>query len=85
LFNKDVVFNPRVYNNLAETANFWLVDKLSILSFWALSLLNMYWFSLISKKAINTAFGYDVFEYRPNKNDAFYLEIEKIQNSLALK
>lgn len=85
LFNKDVVFNPDVYTNLAKTANFWLVDKLSILSFWSLSLLNMYWFSLISKKAINTAFGYDVFEYRPNKNDAFYLEIEKIQNSLALK
>jgi len=62
-----------------------MVDKLTILSFWSLGLLNMYWFSLIGKKTINTAFGYDVFEYRPNKNDEFYLEIEKIQNSLASK
>ena len=85
LFNKNILLNSNFYSNIAKNANFLMVDKLTILSFWSLGLLNMYWFSLIGKKTINTAFGYDVFEYRPNKNDEFYLEIEKIQNTLASK
>ena len=82
LFNKNVLFNSEVYSNLSKTANFWMVDKISIISFWSLGLLNLYWFSLISKKTINMAAGYDVFKYRPNKKDAFYLEIEKIRSKI---
>jgi len=85
LFNKNILFSSDFYSNIVKTGNFLMLDKLTILSFWALGLLNIYWFLLIGKKTINTAFGYNVFEYRPNKNDEFYLEIEKIQNSLASK
>lgn len=79
LFNKNILFNSDFYSNITTNANFLMVDKLTILSFWSLGLLNIYWFCIISKKAINTAFGYNVFEYRPSKTDPFYLEIEKIK------
>lgn len=82
LFNKNILFNPDFYNNLSNTANFWMLDKISIAVFWILGFLNLYWFAIVSKKAVNMAAGRDVFEYNPDINDPFLLKIEEIKGTL---
>ena len=59
-----------------------LTDKIGLMSLWTIGLLNYYWFILITKKAINVAFGYDVFKYRPDKNDPFLKQIAEINQLL---
>lgn len=59
-----------------------LIDKIGLMSLWTIGLLNYYWFILITKKAINVAFGYDVFKYRPDINDPFLKQIAEINQLL---
>ena len=80
LFSKNILFTPDLYSNLEKTANFWMLDKIIISCFWILGFLNIYWFSIIAKKTINMAVGYNVFEYKPDTNDPFLKQIEEIKN-----
>ena len=84
LFNKNILFSPDIYNNLPKTANFWMLDKIIILVLWILGFLNLYWFTIIGKKAVNMAAGRDVFEYKPDNNkDPFLQKIEEIKGTLS--
>jgi hypothetical protein len=84
LFNKNILFSPDFYNNLANSANFWMLDKIIILVFWILGFLNLYWFAIVGKKAVNMAAGRDVFEYKPDNNkDPFLQKIEQIKDTLS--
>ena len=68
---------------MPKTANFWMLDKIIILVFWILGFLNLYWFTIIGKKAVNMAAGRDVFEYKPDNNkDPFLQKIEEIKGTL---
>jgi hypothetical protein len=83
LYNKNILFSPDIYINLPKTANFWMLDKIIIMVFWILGLLNLYWFTIIGKKAVNMAAGRDVFEYKPDNNkDPFLQKIEQIKGTL---
>jgi hypothetical protein len=83
LYNKNILFSPDIYINLPKTANFWMLDKIIIMVFWILGFLNLYWFTIIGKKAVNMAAGRDVFEYKPDNNkDPFLQKIEQIKGTL---
>ena len=82
LFNKNILFSPDFYNNLSNSANFWMLDKIIILVFWILGFLNLYWFVIVSKKAVNMAAGRNVFDYKPDNNkDPFLQKIEQIKGT----
>ena len=83
MYNKNILFSPDIYINLPKTANFWMLDKIIIMVFWILGFLNLYWFNIIGKKAVNMAAGRDVFEYKPDNNkDSFLQKIEQIKGTL---
>ena len=82
LFSKNILFTPDLYSNLEKTANFLMLDKIIIACFWVLGFLNIYWFSIMAKKAINMSVGYDVFKYTPDTNDPFLKQIEEIKKTI---
>jgi len=80
LFGKNVLYNMDLY--IKNVSGSVLTDKIGLMSLWTIGLLNYYWFILITKKAINVAFGYDVFKYRPDINDPFLKQIAEINQLL---